>query len=90
MCKLKKKSSLLREHSYSFNLLKWFGTAAGVIGALILALNLPMSAWGWLLFAISSSSWTFVAAVIKDYSLMVLQIAFLLVDFIGIWRWLII
>jgi len=42
------------------------------------------------LFAFSSFSWTIAGAVMKDYSLMVLQLAFLIVDLIGIWRWLVV
>ena len=43
-----------------------------------------------MLFAFSSFSWTIAGAVMKDYSLMVLQLAFLIVDLIGIWRWLVV
>tara|TARA_Y100000588_G_scaffold317278_1_gene346289 strand:- start:286 stop:561 length:276 start_codon:yes stop_codon:yes gene_type:complete len=82
--------ALFKKNTFSFDALKWFGTATGVIGALILALNLPVSGWGWVLFAFSSFSWTIAGAVMKDYSLMVLQLAFLIVGLIGIWRWLII
>ena len=73
-----------------FSVLKWVGTATGVIGAFILALNLPLSGWGWVLFAPSSLCWTIAGMVMRDYSLVVLQSAFFVVDIVGIWRWLII
>ena len=73
-----------------FSVLKWVGTATGVIGALILALNLPLSGWGWVLFAVSSLCWTIAGVAMRDYSLVVLQSAFFIVDILGIWRWLII
>lgn len=73
-----------------FSTIKWFGTATGVAGALVLALNLPLSGWGWALFLVSSLSWTFAGAVMKDMSLVVLQFTFVVVDVIGIWRWLIV
>ena len=56
----------------------------------MLALNIPLSGWGWALFLISSLSWTLAGAVMKDMSLVVLQFAFVVVDLIGIWRWLIV
>lgn len=74
----------------SFAALRWFGTITGVAGALVLALNIPISGWGWVLFGFSSLCWTIAGAVMRDYSLVVLQLAFLIVDLIGIWRWLIV
>ena len=81
--------AFLEQGTAPFTALKWFGTLTGVIGALVLALNIPVSGWGWVLFGISSSCWAIAGAVMRDYSLVVLQSAFLIVDVIGIWRWLI-
>lgn len=69
---------------------KWFGTLTGVAGALILALNIPISGWGWVLFAVSAAAWTAAGMAMREYSLAVLQGTFLIVDLIGIWRWLIV
>lgn len=74
----------------AFATLKWIGTLTGVLGALMLALNIPLSGWGWVLFLISSLAWTLAGAVMKDMSLVVLQFAFVVVDLIGVWRWLIV
>ena len=74
----------------AFSVVKWVGTITGVVGAFILALNIPLSGWGWTLFLFSSLSWTFAAIVMKDMSLAVLQFAFVVVDMIGVWRWLIV
>ncbi len=38
--------------------LKWFGTGMGIAGALVIALNLPFSGWGFVLFLVSSVSRT--------------------------------
>jgi hypothetical protein len=70
--------------------IKWFGTVTGVVGAVILALNIPISGWGWVLFAVSAAAWTTAGLVMREYSLAILQGAFLLVDLLGIWRWLIV
>ena len=69
--------------------LKWLGTATGVAGAVVLALNLPFSGWGWTLFAVSAAAWTIAGLRMREYSLVVLQGAFLVVDLLGIYRWLI-
>jgi len=69
--------------------LKWFGTLTGVAGAMILALNIPISGWGWVLFALSALAWTIAGLAQRETSLVVLQGAFLVVDLIGVWRWLI-
>ncbi len=82
--------AILTPGTPAFSALKWVGTITGVVGAFILALNIPFSGWGWTLFLISSVTWTFAGAVMKDVSLVVLQFAFVLVDVIGIWRWLLV
>lgn len=69
--------------------LKWFGTVTGIVGAGILALNIPISGWGWVLFALSSVSWTAAGLMMREWSLALLQGGFLVVDLVGIWRWLI-
>jgi hypothetical protein len=56
----------------------------------VLALYIPISGWGWVLFGVSSLCWTIAGAVMRDYSLVVLQSAFLIVDIIGVWRWLLV
>ena len=82
--------AVLTPGTTAFSAVKWVGTTTGVLGALILALNIPLSGWGWTLFLISSLSWTFAGVVMKDMSLAVLQFAFVVVDIIGVWRWLIV
>ena len=71
-------------------LLKWAGTLTGIAGALILALNLPFSGWGWVLFATSALAWTIAGLVMREPSLVLLQGGFLVVDMLGIYRWLVV
>lgn len=68
--------------------LKWLGTAAGILGALLVALNIPASGWGFVLFLVSSSAWTTAAAIMRDRALAALNLAFTAINLIGIWRWL--
>ena len=81
--------AILTPGTRAFSALKWLGTVTGVLGALVLALNIPVSGWGWVLFTISSISWTVAGLVMRDMSLAVLQGAFVFVDLLGVWRWLI-
>ena len=69
--------------------LKWFGTALGVCGALVIALNIPISGWGFVAFLISSVSWTIAGVLMKEPSIVILQVTFTAVNLIGIYRWLI-
>lgn len=72
----------------SSSLLKWIGTATGVAGALLVAINIPQSGYGFLLFLISSTSWFVAAYRMREISLMILQAVFTVINLIGVWRWL--
>jgi nicotinamide riboside transporter PnuC len=67
---------------------KWIGTAAGVAGALVVALNLGVTAYGFMLFLISSVLWGGAGWVQRDASLVVLQGTFTAINIVGIYRWL--
>ena len=70
--------------------LKWLGTATGIAGATIIALNLPLSGWGFVLFLILPVSWTIAGLRMRENSLVVLQGAFTAINLLGIYRWLIV
>ncbi|MEO5349780.1 MAG: hypothetical protein H7836_09050 [Magnetococcus sp. YQC-3] len=72
----------------SSSLLKWIGTATGVAGALLVAINIPQSGYGFLLFLISSTSWFIAALRMRELSLMILQAVFTVINLVGVWRWL--
>lgn len=69
--------------------LKWIGTTLAVVGALAIALNLPFSGWGFVAFLVSSVSWSIAGLMMKEPSLVVLQGTFVVINVIGIYRWLI-
>ena len=66
---------------------KWLGTATGVSGAAIVALNLGVVVEGFGLFLISSLLWTAVGWSQREMSLVVLQAAFTAINLVGIYRW---
>ncbi|OAN53865.1 hypothetical protein A6A04_13310 [Paramagnetospirillum marisnigri] len=69
-------------------ILKWLGTGAGIAGALLVALNIPASGWGFALFLVSSSSWVVAAIIMRDRPLLALNAAFTAINVLGIVRWL--
>ena len=66
---------------------KWVGTVTGVAGAVLIALNLDVVAYGFGLFLISSVLWAWVGWMHREASLMVLQSAFTVINMLGIFRW---
>lgn len=69
--------------------LKWLGTALAIAGAAAIALNLPFSGWGFVAFLISSVCWSIAGLMMKEPSLVVLQGTFVIINVVGIYRWLI-
>jgi nicotinamide riboside transporter PnuC len=67
---------------------KWIGTAAGVSGAILVALNLGLVVYGFGLFLISSLLWSVVGWFRREMSLVVLQGTFTVINIVGIYRWL--
>jgi hypothetical protein len=70
--------------------LRWIGMFAAVVAASIVAARLGGKATGlgFVIFLVSSTSWTAVGLMAEEYALM-LQNAFLcLVNMLGIYRWL--
>lgn len=82
-------SLVRRKPVTELQLLEWVGGCTmGVLGALILALNVPWSGYGWILFLVSNLSWMRYAVLTKTTSIFVMQIAFTSTTAIGLFRWL--
>jgi hypothetical protein len=69
--------------------MKWVGTIFGIAGATLIALNLPISGWGFVLFLISSISWMDAGLIMRENSIVLLNLAFTAINSLGIYRWLI-
>ncbi|SFV58683.1 hypothetical protein MNB_SUP05-5-1100 [hydrothermal vent metagenome] len=65
----------------------WIGTITGIIGGLLLALNISISHFGFLFFLTSASSWIIQGLKNKDKALILLNVFFIFIDLIGIYRW---
>ncbi|MBM3952650.1 MAG: hypothetical protein FJ311_14505 [Rhodospirillales bacterium] len=67
---------------------KWVGTGAGVAGAVLVALNIGVTGYGFVLFLVSSLLWGAAGFAQRELSLVVLQGAFTAINLLGIYRWL--
>jgi nicotinamide riboside transporter PnuC len=65
----------------------WIGSITGIIGAIFVALNFDLSKFGYMFFLISSTTWAYQAHKNKDNALLVINIAFTIINIIGIYRW---
>lgn len=68
-------------------ILEWGGTAAGVAGAAVLALDLPWSWVGWVLFLVSNLLWIGYGLTTNTWSLVTMQGVFTATSFLGLYRW---
>ena len=68
---------------------KCIGTASGILGAIIVALKSDAAGYGFIFLALSAVCWTVAAWLSNERSLMFLQSSFIVVNFIGIYTWLI-
>ena len=66
---------------------KWVGTATGVTGAILIALNMDVVVYGFTLFLLSSLLWAWVGWMHRETSLVVLQSAFTIINVVGLFRW---
>ena len=70
------------------NALEWAGCTAGLIGAFLLALNLPFSGLGFCFFLISNVFWLLFSLRISSKGLFLMQLGFMATSILGLVRWL--
>lgn len=69
--------------------LEWSGTATGILGALLLAMNNRWSGWGFAAFLTSNGFWVAYGIQAQAAGLVTMQIVFTVTSLIGVWRWLV-
>lgn len=67
---------------------KFTVATAAIIGAILVALNIPESKYGFPLFLYASTSWVYFAYKIKEWSLLCIEFTFCIINILGIYRWL--
>jgi len=71
------------------NIIKWAGTAIGLVGIGILALAVLSIMWvGFLFYLISNVVWAYVAWKAKDKALLTINIGFGLANIVAVINWL--
>lgn len=73
----------------SFNTLKWVASILGLLGAIMIALNVEESKYAFIFFILSSIIWTYAGIKVKDWALASLNVGFFIVNIIGIYRWIV-
>lgn len=76
------------EQSAQLKWAQWIGFSLGVTGALMLALNIKISGWAYIIFTIADLCWIVTAIWKKVPGLLALHATYIVINGIGIYRWL--
>ena len=71
----------------NYKILEMIGAICGVAGAVLVSLNIPQSKYGFVLFLISSVLLGIVSWQRKMQYLLTMQMVFLGINAVGIFRW---
>lgn len=68
----------------------WIAPIATTLAAIMVAANLgtKITGWGFVVFSVGSVAWIIIGAVTDQPSLLWQNVFLLLVNFVGIWRWM--
>ena len=69
--------------------LEWFGTLTGIMGALIISSNIGYIGQAYIIFGFSAVCYLVFAWTFKRWPLFIMNCVFMVINFWGIWRWLI-
>lgn len=70
--------------------LKWCGALFGVVGGSIIALNTPeITKYAFIVLTFSAVCWVVYGYRIKENSLIVLNLTFIVVNLFGIYNWMV-
>ena len=72
---------------FSLPVNRWLAASFGITGALIVALHLPISGWGFCVFLCSSILWIIAAYRMRDRAILMETSVYTVINIIGIWRW---
>ena len=66
--------------------IEWAGCVLSLVGAFLLALNISVSRWGWVLYTLASAFFLVLAYRIERYGLLTQNLGFMLTNFLGLYR----
>lgn len=67
--------------------LQYIGAATGILGALLIALNISVSRFGYVSYLVSNVAWLAYAWMNSVHGLLAMQGVFFLTTLIGLWSW---
>ncbi len=67
---------------------EWAGAAFGIIGAVMIALNVSCSRWGFVLFLISNILIGIYAVNAGADGVLAMQVVYGVINVVGLYRWL--
>ena len=73
----------------SIDYMEWLGTITGLGGAIVVSSNVGYVGIGYIVFLLSSVFILYVALKLSRWGLFTMSIGYILINFWGIWRWLI-
>jgi hypothetical protein len=73
-----------------FTIIEWTGSLIGVSAAILLALNIPISAWAYVFYLLSSILLLIWSVREQAHGLAFQNFVFIAINLLGIYRWLIV
>ena len=70
------------------NFLNWFGVSVAIVSCALMASHTHYSAYAWVGYALSSVLLLGWAISVKHYAQILLNLAFLIANLVGVLRWL--
>jgi nicotinamide riboside transporter PnuC len=67
--------------------LEWAASLSGLVGAILLALNVQISRWGWVLFLFSNVLFIAFAVQTGLHGILLMQLGFMATSLLGIYRY---
>lgn len=74
----------------AMNAIEWSGAFFGIVGAMLLALNVPYSGLGFVAFLLSNLFWVAYGFIRKLNGILAMQLVFTCTSALGIYRWLLV
>ncbi len=69
--------------------LEWFGSITGILGAILLAVNIKSSPWAYVLFLMSNIALAFWAYLSHYNGMLMMQSVLAVISLTGVYRWII-
>jgi uncharacterized protein with PQ loop repeat len=74
------------------DVIQWLSMGAGIIAAVMVAskLSAKVTGWGFVIFALSGVGWVVFGIAIGETPLVIQNVVLVVVNLIGVWRYLIV